>query len=169
MYLYASFVSPFKLDSSTLSSPSIIIPSAGILSPVSNLTISPTTISSIEVSINLPSLFTLHFILDDSSCKCSKAFSLPYSEIVEIKLDKKTAIKIPNVSNQSKSLNKKIVLIISAVSKILMIGSPNVSTNCIRKDFFFLLVRVFVPYFFLDLITSSLLRPFVFNIKRPPT
>lgn len=81
--------------------PLIILPSAGILSPVSSKTISFTTISSIFTSFVLPFLFTFTFILEDSSWSFKKAFSLPYSEIDEIKDAKKIAITIPIVSYQS--------------------------------------------------------------------
>ena len=102
IFLYISLASPVILDSSTVISPSIISPSAGILSPDSNKTISPTTTSSIFTSATFLFLKTLHFILDDSSCNFSNAFSLPYSLTVEIKEAKNIAITIPTVSYQSK-------------------------------------------------------------------
>ena len=58
--LLASLDSPFIVDSSTLICPSTIIPSAGILSPDCNKTISPTTTSLEYISVILPFLFTLH-------------------------------------------------------------------------------------------------------------
>ena len=114
------------LDSSTLTIPSIITPSAGILSPASNDIISPTTTSSILISTTFPFLKARQFIFDDSSCNFSNAFSLPYSDIVDINDAKKIAITIPIVSYQSNCLIKNTVLIARAINKILMIGSPKV-------------------------------------------
>ena len=107
-------------------------------------------------------LFTLHFIFDDSSCNLSKAASLPYSEIVEINDATKMAITIPIVSNQSKSLNRKIVLIARAINNIFIIGSPNVSIKSFIKLFFSFELIWLVPYFFLLSITSFVVRPFIF-------
>ena len=101
--MVTSIVSPLRLDSSTSISPETIIPSAGILSPDWSITMSLTTISSIGISRILFSLYTLHLIFDASSWSLSKADSLPYSEIDEIRDATKIATTIPIVSNQSKS------------------------------------------------------------------
>ena len=53
----------------------------------------------------------MQLIFDDSSWSLSKADSLPYSEIDEIRDATKIATTMPIVSNQSKSWNKNIVLI----------------------------------------------------------
>ena len=66
--LYTSFVSPLREDSSTDNFPFINIPSAGTLLPGANISMSFFTISSIVISLVLPSLFTKTFILEDSSC-----------------------------------------------------------------------------------------------------
>lgn len=50
------------------------MPSAGILSPDSNKTISSLTISSIAILLIWPFLMTLAFILEDSSCNFQKLF-----------------------------------------------------------------------------------------------
>lgn len=86
--------------------------------------ISSTTTSSILISVKLPFLFALHFIFDASSCNLKKAFSLPYSDIVDIKDARKIAITIPIVSYQSNDFIKKTILIASAINSILIIGSP---------------------------------------------
>ena len=122
---------------------------------------SPTTTSSIWISVNLPSRFTLTFMLSFSSCNFLKASSLPYSLILEINDDKNIAINIPNVSNQSKSRKRKTTLIIKAIKRILMIGSPKDSIKRRKKPFFFISVKLLLPYFFLDNSTSFLLRPFI--------
>jgi hypothetical protein len=72
--LYTSFDSPLIVDSSTLTEPSMIIPSAGTISPSSNITISSTTTSLIGISIFLSSLITLQLIFDTSSCNFSNDF-----------------------------------------------------------------------------------------------
>ena len=117
--------------------------------------------SSIYISFNLPDLYTLDFILDDSSCNLLKAASLPYSDIDEIKEARNTATRIPIVSYISKSLNKKRILIANAIKSILIIGSANDSKNNLKKLFFFNLVILFDPYFFLCFVTSSLVKPFI--------
>ena len=94
------------LDSSTLNLPFTIIPSAYFYF--------------------LPFLITLHFICNASSCNFSNAFSL--SDIVDINDVRSIAITIPTVSYQSKSLNKNITFKTRAISKILIIGSLNVTT-----------------------------------------
>ena len=152
--LCTSFDSPLILDSSTPIVPSIKIPSAGI-------TTSPTTTSSNEISVTFPFLLTLHFNFNDSSFSFSKAFSLPYSEILDIKEAKKIAIKIPSVSNQSKSLNKKTTFIASAINNILIIGSPKDSINKDRKLLVLPFLISLVPYFSLLSITSLSLSPFL--------
>ena len=74
-----------------------MIPSAGILSPVCNNTMSFTTTSSIPISVTLLFLFTLHFSLDEVSCSFLKASSLPYSDKVDIKEAMNIANTIPKV------------------------------------------------------------------------
>ena len=76
--LYISLLSPVIVDSSMIKLPSNNIPSAGIFSPDSNKTISPTTISSIDNSVTLSKRFIFAFVLEASCCNLSKAFSLPY-------------------------------------------------------------------------------------------
>lgn len=83
------------------------MPSAGIFSPYSKRIISPTTISSIGILIIPSNLLTLALVLEASCCNLSKAFSLPYSDKVEINEARKIAITIPTVSYQSKSFIKK--------------------------------------------------------------
>ena len=73
----------------------------------------------------------------------------------------KIAITIPRVSNQSKSWNKNNVFMANAINKIFIMGSPRDSKKSFEKLFFFLPIISFVPYFFLFLITSFLLRPFI--------
>ena len=75
---------------------SISLISAGTKSPASNITISPGTKSSVFTCTISPFLLTLHFNLDDSSCNFKNAFSLPYSDIVEIKEAMKIAIENGN-------------------------------------------------------------------------
>ena len=69
--------------------------------------------------------------------------------IDEIKEAKNMAIKIPKVSKQSKSRKRKTTLIAKAIKRILIIGSPNDSIRRRKKPFFFISVKLFVPYFFL--------------------
>ena len=152
-------LSPFSLDSSTLKLPLISLPSAGNKSPLSSITKSPTTTSSKGISITLPFLFTLTFTLSLSSCNLLNVSSLPYSLIVEIKEESKIAIKIPIVSNQSKSLNKKNILITNASIKILIIGSPKDSSNNPKNVFLLISVNLLDPLTFLDISTSLLVSP----------
>jgi len=56
------------------------------------------TISSIVISLVLPSLFTKTFILEDSSCILWKALLEPYSLIADINEATSTAKTIPIVS-----------------------------------------------------------------------
>lgn len=158
--LFFSLVSPVRDDSSTVTLPLITTPSAGTLSPEVKKITSPTTISSIFNSIFLEFLFTLHFILEASSWSLWNAFSLPYSEIVEIKDAKKIANTIPMVSYILDSLNKNKTLIASAINNIFIIGSFNDSIKRVKKEFFFLFVNKLLPYFFLDSITSLSFKPF---------
>ena len=132
-----SLFSPVKDDSSTVITPSSTTPSAGILSPLDNITKSPTTTSSQNISSILSSLLTLHFILAVSSCIFSKAFSLPYSLNVEMSDANAIAITMPRVSNQSKLSNKKTVLTANTIKRILMIGSPKDSTNSLQNPLLF--------------------------------
>ena len=125
------------------------MPSAGILSPVCSMTMSFTTISSINTSFVMLFLLTFVFILDDFSWSLSKAFSLPYSEIVDMRLASMIAIKMPIVSYQSKFLNNTIVLNAKAIIKIFIMGSPRVSSKSFRKLSFFLIYSSLFPYFFL--------------------
>ena len=159
IFLYFSFDSPFKVLSSTLNLPSISIPSAGILSPADKIIISPTTTSSTFISMVLLSLFTLHLILDDSSCNLLNAFSLPYSDMVDIKDAKKIAITMPIVSYQSNDFIRNTIFIASAISNILIIGSPKDSNNNLKKLLLTLFSNLFVPYLFLLSITSLVLSP----------
>ena len=84
--------------SSIYNSPFNIVASAGTLSPLSRYTISPTTNSSILIVSLFEFLSTLTFIIEFSSFNFSKAFSLPYSDKLEIIVAKKIAINIPTVS-----------------------------------------------------------------------
>ena len=154
-----SFVSPVSDDSSTVISPSIKYPSAGTLSPVSNITISLTTTSLIGISLISLFLLTRHLILDASICNFLKACSLPYSDIVDIKEAIKIAITIPTVSYQSKSLIKNTILIPKAIIKIRIIGSPNDSNNFFKKLTLSIFSKALLPYVSLLLITSSSVKP----------
>ena len=89
---------------------------------------------------------------------------LPYSDIEETNDAIKIAITIPTVSYQSKSLIKNIVFIPKAINNIFIIGSDKVSNNNLKKVSLFFFVRELLPYFFLFLITSSLVRPFLLII-----
>ena len=160
--LYTSFASPLIIDSSTEILPSIIIPSAGILSPDSSKTKSSTTTSLIGICIFFPSLFTLTLISDDSSVNLLKARIEPYSLILDIKEATIIASTMPTVSYQSKSLIKKIVLIPKAINNILIIGSENVSINNFKKVSCFFFVKAFLPYFSRLIITCSFVSPLLF-------
>ena len=74
-------------------------------------------------------------IFDEIDKAHPKIINLLYQMLDEgtIKDAKNIAINIPNVSNQSKSLNKNITLIISATNKILIIGSPSDSIKSLMK------------------------------------
>lgn len=109
------------------------MPSAGIFSPYSKRIISPTTISSIGILIIPSNLLTLALVLEASCCNLSKAFSLPYSDKVEINEARKIAIAIPTVSYQSKSFIKNIVFIPRAINRIRIIGSPKLLSNCLKR------------------------------------
>ena len=159
-FLKLSLVSPFNADSSTLTPPSIIIPSAGTKSPLSKYTKSFTTISLIKTLFKTPFLLTLTYIFIDSSCNFLKAFSLPYSLIVEINDAKNTAISIPKVSNQSKFLNKNTTLTDKAIKRILIIGSPKDSIKSDKKLLCLASLTTLLPYFFLLFNTSLSLSPF---------
>ena len=135
------------------------MPSAGILSPADNKTISPTTTSSTFISSTFPFLFTLHFILAASFCNLTKDFSLPYSEIVDIKEATKIAITIPTVSYQSKSCIRKRILMPKAINKIRIIGSPKLSKNLLKKVVPFASVISFVPFSLRLFSTSSSVSP----------
>ena len=78
------------------------------------------------ISCFFPSLMVLHFIFDASSCSFSKAFSLPYSEMVDIKEANAIAITMPIVSYQSKLEKRNTVLIAKAINNILIMGSLRV-------------------------------------------
>ena len=62
---------------------------------------------------------------------------------------RKIAIRIPRVSNQSKSRNKKTTFTAKATKRILIIGSPKDSIKSFKNPFFFISVKLFEPYFFL--------------------
>ena len=81
------------------------------------------------ISSTFPFRLTRHLILEDSSWSLTKAFSEPYSDIVEIKDATNIATAIPIVSNISKCLNKNITLTASTINNTLIIGSPKVSIN----------------------------------------
>jgi len=157
--LVTSLLSPFKEDWSAKRLPSITTPSAGTFSPACRKTMSPTTISPMGIFIMEPFLLTRHIVFEDSSCNCSKANSLPYSDKVETKVAKKIAIAIPTDSYQLKLRNMKIRLIQSAASNILIIGSPKFEINCLKKLFFFTASNVLSPYLSLDSSTSCVFRP----------
>ena len=117
------------------------------------------------ISTTCPFLLTLTFILDDSSVNLLNALIEPYSLILDIKEATSIANTIPTVSYQSKSLIKNIVLIPKAISSIFIIGSENVSNNNFKKVSCFFLLKVLLPYFFLFIITSSLVNPLLFMIS----
>ena len=122
---------------------------------------SPLTISFVLTSITFLSLTTLDSIILASFSSFSKAFSLPYSEIVETIDARRIEATIPIVSYQSKSLSKKTILTAKAINKILIIGSPKLSTKMLMIFLFLVLVISLVPYFSLDFLTSSLVSPFI--------
>ena len=84
--------------SSMYNSPFNTIESAGTLSPPSRYTMSPTTNSSILIVSLLEFLSTLTFIIEFSSFNFSNAFSLPYSDKLDIMVAINIAINIPIVS-----------------------------------------------------------------------
>ena len=159
IFFSISLDSPVNIDSSTFIFPLTNIPSAGILSPSFNITKSFTTISSIGILVIWLFLFTFTFILDVSSVNLLNAFTEPYSLIDDINDATIIAITIPIVSYQSKSLIKNMIFIPNAINNILIIGSENVSNNSFINVSCFFFVNVFVPYFFLFIITSSLVSP----------
>ena len=110
---------------------------------------SPTTISSMSISIILLFLITLLFIFDASSSNFSNAFSLPYSDMVDMNDARKIAITIPTVSYQLKSLNRNNVFIANAIKSIFIIGSPSVTNSIFKKLSFSFLLKILLPYFFL--------------------
>ena len=158
-----SFISPFKFDSLTRIFPLIIFPSAGTASPVSKYTISPTTISPISISFICPFLKTFVLILEASSWSSSKAFSLPYSDTVDINEARKIAMTIPMVSYQSKSWNKNKVLTAKAINNIFIIGSPRVAISLWMKLSFWLALISLLPWVLRLLTTSSFVSPFIIS------
>ena len=66
---------------------------------------------------------------------------------------------MPNVSYQSKFLNKKTTFIASAINKIFIIGSDNDSINSLKNELLFFFVISLLPYFFLDSTTSFSVSP----------
>ena len=81
--------------------------------------------------------------------------------MVEIKDAKKIAIKIPRVSNQSKSRNKKTTFMAKATKRILIMGSPKDSKSKRIKLFCFFSVKTLAPFNFLCTSTSFLFKPFM--------
>ena len=77
----------------------------------------------------------------------------------EINDAKKIAITIPSVSYQSKFLNKKTILIESAIKSIFIIGSDNDSNSILKNVLLFFLVISLLPYFFLNSKTSLSFSP----------
>ena len=94
-----------------------------------------------------------------SSNNLSNALLEPYSLIEEINDAKKIAITIPSVSYQSKFLNKKTILIESAIKSIFIIGSDNYSNSILKNVLLFFLVISLLPYFFLNSKTSLSFSP----------
>ena len=154
-----SLVSPFKLASLTEILPDIIFPSAGISSPADSFIISPTTTSSMVISFNSWLRRTLVLIFEASAWSCSKAFSLPYSDRVEINEARNMAITMPIVSYQSKFWNRNKVLMARAIKSILIIGSPKVAINLRIKLSFLAILIVLSPYFWRLFWTSSSVYP----------
>ena len=91
-------VSPLIEDSFTSKKPSIILPSATILSPLDKIIISPLTTSLLSISFIFFSLSTFTLILFVVFSKFSNDLSLPYSDTAEIIDEDTIAISIPMVS-----------------------------------------------------------------------
>ena len=92
-------LSPVRVDSSTVKPRlSISLPSAIILSPVSIITTSPTTISSLGMTVISPPRTTFTLTLSYSLPSNSKAFSDFPSIIMVSPTDKAIAIKMPTHS-----------------------------------------------------------------------
>lgn len=159
--LYTSTPSPVIADWSQDILPDIISPSAGICSPDSKRTISPTTISSIGICTVSPSRSALHNTPRDLSSRFSNADCEPYSEAVEINVASKTDMAMPMLSTQLACLKVRIRLRISAPIRIFITGSPRFDKNCRAKLLRFALGRIFLPCFALDSITSLCESPFI--------
>ena len=158
-FLPASLLSPLRGDWSTLSLPEMRMPSAGMRSPACKSTRSPRTSSPTGNSKIPLERLTRQRMLSASSCSLRKADSLPYSERVEIKVARKTAMAMPAVSNQLKFRNMKTMLMASTMSRIFMTGSPKLAANWRRNPLRFWRVMRFSPYSLRERATSSGVSP----------
>ena len=131
--LWASRLSPDRAAWSHWSVPFRSQPSAGMPSPASRNTTSPSTSSSAGTSRKRPSLRTRQVVLAASCWRRTKAFSLLYSDKVEISDAARMARAMPTVSNQPWPRNRNSRLTARAASRILMMGSLRFSSSFAKK------------------------------------
>ena len=137
----------------------MISPSAGITSPASKITTSPTTTSSMGICVASPSRMTRQRVPRDRSSRRSNADCEPYSDAVEIKVASNTETAIPMLSTQSVWRKVSIRFKISAPINILITGSPRFDINCRKKLFRLALGKMFLPNFALDSKASVWVSP----------
>ena len=97
VFLHSS-ASPFSAELSTLSAPSIRIPSAGTLSPDCSSTLSPTTTSSTSITVTTPFLYTLHLSFSVLSFSSRYLVSLATPVFADTNATTSTATIVPSGS-----------------------------------------------------------------------
>ena len=127
--LRASRLSPDRAAWSQYRSPRRSQPSAGMPSPASKQTMSPSTSSSVGISRSIPSRRTRQVARAASCCIRTKALSLLYSDRVEIREAVRMARAMPAVSNQPSPRNRNSRLTHRAASRILMMGSLRLDSS----------------------------------------
>ena len=145
-------LSPVRADSSTRRLFELIIrQSAGTLSPVSTVTISPAVSSPLLIICVFPFLITLTSIFWFSLLSSSKAFALLPSITTVIITESIIAAKMPTHSTKSvspplNSFTKLTARVIpKAISRMISIGSLNELKNLFIAEGDFSCVNVFVP------------------------
>ncbi len=147
--------SPVRRDSFTITPlPSIIIPSAGILSPASNTIISPKVILSALTTFTLPFLYTL-VVGAARFFNASKDFSVLYS-CIKPNIPFITTIMSIVIASAKSPITPDIIV---APIRTQVIKSLNCDKNIIIGEIFLLFSRTFNPYSFIRLSTSSSVKP----------
>ncbi|CCY64934.1 unknown [Prevotella sp. CAG:1124] len=138
--------SPVSDDSSICRSvDSISVPSAGISSPTSMITTSPTTMSLRATSTTLPSRRTFTGDSSPRAVSTLNFFAASISNQKPIVVARTMARIMPTLSINSPLMQARASEITAATSKILMIGSLYLSRYNFHKGVLFGGVSVFSP------------------------